>query len=348
MSSRLTFGSVKTMLARVLSMNTTDIRVAEYCSRAQERLLHAGKWVGTYGRFHVCTNNGCLTWPREIETIEAAALCNRPMTVRNEWYEFIGPGPGIAAENRGFADQLLDRSDACAFDDVAGTGKKLAVYCDGNEAAGATILLRYYRADSSAKVYTTVAGEVIEGEYITLPAAGGYTYSTYECMAGGFYDAVKPATLRTVRIYEYTVAGGALKPLAYYEPDETNPVYRRSLIPCISNTCNGVTVDGCGTFTLDIVGKFRTRDVAKDSDALIIQSRDALRMAVQAIMKEEMNLIAEAQAFWGIKDPRTGAWVGGAFSILDMQLKHWLGSGYVAPIKVVGADTISGGVYNLV
>lgn len=337
MSSRLTFGSVKVSLARVLGYNTTDARVAEYCSRAQERLLHKGKWVGTYGRFRVCVNDGCLTWPREIETIEAVAVCGCPYTIRNEWYEFLGNGPGVIAEDTGLCSTLVDRGDACAFDDVKGTGKKLAVYCDGNEAAGATILLRYYRGDSNAKLYTTVSGQSTEGEYITLPAGGGYAYSTYECMPGGFYDCVKPATLRTVRIYEYTVAGGALKPLAYYEPDETNPVYRRSLIPCLSNSCNDGPTEGCGTSVVDVVGKFRQRAVSKDSDSLIIQSGEAIRLMVQSIRAEEDGLEAIALAREQMAE-----------RILDQQLRHYMGSGYVAPIRFEGSATFGGSVPNLI
>lgn len=335
MPSRLTFSSVKTSIARVLSLNTTDARVAEYASRAQERLLHKGKWVGTYGRFRVCVNNSCLTWPREIETIEMAAVCSTPIDVRNEWYEFLGNGPGVSGGDCGCANQLLDRGENCAFDDVVGTGNKLAVYCDGTEAAGAKILLRYYNSNG-IKVYSTVSGESIEGEYITLPAGGAYAYSTYEVLPGGFYDVVKPATLRTVRIYQYTVATAALKPLAYYEPDETNPVYRRSLVPGIS-TCGEAAEDGCSYDTIEIMGKFRHRPVAKDSDSLIIQSAEALRLMVQAIRKEEDNLWDDAAKY----EARAEA-------ILSEQLRHWLGDGAVVPIRMVGAETWGGGILNIV
>lgn len=313
MSSRLTLASVKSAIARVLNCPVADARVAEYVSRAQERLLHEGKWVGTFGRYKVCVNDACLTWPRELETIEAAALCGQPMTVRDGWYEFLSSGPGVLAENMGPALQLVDRGDAVAFDDVKGTGKKLAVYCDGTEAAGAKILLRYYDSNGN-KVYTTVGGESVEGEYITLPAASGYAYSTYEVMPGGWYGCVKPATLRQVRVYEYTVSGGALRPLAYFEPDETNPVYRRSLIPGLSCGCTGGDTSGCGQNSVDIVGKFRHRAVTKDSDALIIQSGEALRLMVQAIRKEENNLWDDA-----------GKFEARAQAVLQAQLLHWSG-----------------------
>ena len=336
MSTRLAYGSVKTLLARVLSMNSTDSRVSEYCSRAQERLLHKAKWVGTYGRFRVCVQDSCLTWPREIETIEAAALCDEPVDIRNDWYEFLTAGPGILTESCGPRLTLVDRGDAVAFDDVKGLNKKLRVYCDTTEAGGLQILLRYYNA-SGQKVYTTVNSVSVEGEYVNLPAGGAYQLASDFVMPGGFYGCIKPATLRTVRIYEYDTVLTTQRPLAYYEPDETNPVYRRSLIPGISSGCCGGTSGSCGDSTVDIVGKFRTRDVAKDSDALIIQSREALRLMVQAIRKEEDNLFEDAAKY----EAR-------AEVVLNEQLRHWMGDGKVQPIRIVDSEVGGAGILNMV
>lgn len=333
----LTFGDVKESIARVLSMNTTDARVAEYASRAQERLLHKGKFVGTYGRYRICVNDSCLTWPREIETIEAAAKCSCPMDIRNGWYEFLGSGPGVQASDSGFARQLIDRGDAVAFDDIKGTGKKLALYADNAVDVGAQVLIRYYDSNGNKFYSTDADGRPIEGEYLTLVAPPGYVYSTNEVMAGGFYGVLKPVTKRMVRAYQYTVAGGALKPLAYYEPDETNPRYRRSLIPCLGDFCSEEDDSECATTTIDIVGKFRHRKVRKDNDNLILESEEALRVMVQAIMKEERDRWEEAAKY----EAR-------AVAILNEQLQHWMGDGAVAPIRMVGAESWGGGAVNLV
>lgn len=337
MSSRITFGSIKQSISRVLGANTTDARVAEYVSRAQERLLYKGKYVGTYGRYRVCVNDACLTWPREIETIEAAAVCGGSVTIRNGWYEFLGTGPGVSSENCGCAGQLIDREDAIAFDDVKGTGKKLAIYCDDAVDAGLQVLIRYYDSNGN-KYYSTVSGVSTEGEYLTTIAPPGYVYSTNEVMPGGFYGVIKPASKRMIRVYEYTVTGGALRPLAYYEPDETLPVYRRSLIPGLSNTCNVVESDSdCGVHAIDVVGKFRHRAVSKDSDELIIQSGEALRLMVQSIRAEEDNL-----------DDLALKREASAMRILDEQLSHWMGSGAVVPLRIVGAESWGGGICNIV
>lgn len=335
--TRITFGSIKVSVARVMGLSTTDERVAEYASRAQERLLYKGKYVGTYGRYRVCVNDACLTWPREIETIEAAALCNEPMDIRNDWYEFLGAGPGVIAENCGPCLTLVDRSDAIAFDDVKGTGKKLSVYCDDAVDAGLQILLRYYRSDGN-KMYSTVSGVSTEGEYLTTVAPPAFVESSQQVMPGGFYGIIKPASKRMIRIYEYDTVALTRRPLAYYEPDELLPVYRRSLIPGLSNTCGGEESDSeCGVHAVDIVGKFRHRAVAKDSDALIIQSPEALRVMVQAIRKEEDNLWDDAAKY----ELR-------ATTLLDDQLRHWIGDGKVAPIRWVGSGADGANVLNMV
>lgn len=352
MSSRLTFASVKDVIAPILTMNTSDTRLPIYVSRAQERLLYKGKWVGTYGRYRVCIQDSCLTWPREIETIEAAAMCNIPIDIRNDWYEFLGSGPGIQTENSctlggfggngwwgfgfGMRDQLIDRGDAIAFDDVRGTGKKLSLYADSASDAGEQVLVRYYDSTGN-KVYSTVSGETIEGEYLTLVAPPAFVESSNEVLAGGYYGVVKPLTARMVRVYEYDTVALTRRPLAYYEPDETNPMYRRSLLPGISDTCNGSSSDSCSSRTIDIVGKFRQRAVRKDSDELIIQSAEALRLMCQALRKEENNLWDDAARY-----------EASATRVLDEQLAHWMGDGKVAPMRIIGAEVQGAGVLNVI
>jgi len=321
---RTTYGSIKARLAKVLNLAISDSRVLDYCNDAQERLLYSGKWVDSVVRYNVCVSEACLTWPRDIETIEAASVCCGPLFIRNGWYEFLQGGPGAATEESCcLAKQLIDRENRVAFDDVVGTGKKIAVYCDANESAGAQILLRYYDSNGQ-KVYTTVSGAREEGEYITLPAGGAYAYTTFEVMPYGLYAVIKPATNRVVRLYEYTVAGGALKPLAYYEPDETVPVYRASLVPALNRgSCGTDSSEDCSADTITIRGKIRFIPAYNDNSILCIPYASAIRLGCQALKKEEDNLLMEAEAYWGK-----------AYQILNQQLHHYQGDGVLSPIQV--------------
>lgn len=328
---RITFGQAKTTIAGVLNMAANDSRVIGYVNRGCERLLYEGKWKDTVITYAVCVNSGCLTWPREIETIEAAIACDLPLIIRNEWFEFLESGPSFARESDNApAATLIDRGHTISFDDITTTGYKLAVWCDGNEAAGAQILLRYYDSNGN-KVYTTVSGAMEEGEFLTLPAAGNYVYSSREVLPNGWYFVKKPQTLRQVRVYAYKIADGTIFPLAYYEPDEEIPVYRKSLIVGLSN--QGTSTSGtCSSKSVIVRAKLRFIPAFNDNSVLPIPHLDAVRLACQAIRKEENNLIADAAAYWQM-----------ANNCLDKQLHHTQGDGVAVPIRFQGAETFGGG-----
>lgn len=328
---RLTFGQVKAMAAKQCGYNVTDPRVADVVNEGVERLLEMGKWVGTYGRFRICVNAACLTWPRELETIEAWAACSVPGIVRNQWYEFLGNGPGILDEC-GCSTDLVDQGEHCAFDDVRGTGKQLAVYSDVTEATGARIILEFFN-NSNQFVRTQFGGDWINGESIALPAAGAYAYTVNECRAGGLVRVIKPKTNGYIRLYEYNTLTTALKPLGYYAPDEEIPVYRRSLVPGLSAESGG----DCELSTVDVMAKLRFIPVELDNDMLLISSKPAIKLACKALMHEDANQYNEAAIAWGA-----------AKRTLDEQLKHHMGDGAVQPVRTESSEIWGGGVQNIV
>jgi hypothetical protein len=254
--------------------------------------------------------------------------------VRNGFFEFLDAGPGWQDSTSGcLCDTLIDKGPAIAFDDITATGYKLAVYCDANEAVGAQILLRYYDLNGN-KVYSTVSGATEEGEYLTLPAGGAYVYSTREVLPFGWYQVIKPVTNRVIRVYAYKISDASLKPLAYYEPDETVPVYRRSLIPSFAGGGCNAAAEGCTDQTVIVRAKLRLIPVFNDNSVLMIPHVDAVRLACQAVKKEEDNLLGDAVTYWGM-----------ATACLNDQLHHVQGDGEVAPIRI---EQVGDPVMNLI
>jgi hypothetical protein len=333
---KLTLSMVKTAVGRVLDMNPSDSRVVEYVNRAVERLLESGKWKGVVHRYRVCASESCLVLPRQLETVESFALECAPGVVRNSWFEFLGAGPGIQNEDGCLCNTLIQGDEVASFDQVRGTGKKLVIYNDVAESAGGYVIVRFY--DKNAKwVRTQDAGSWIDGQKLAISTtAGQYVYTTDECMDGGFVAAIKTKTNGIIRLYEYTVSNGALKPLAYYEPDEEVPRYRSVLIPGLKT----IAADGgssCAKKTVVIRGKARFIPVASDNDFLQIESVEAIRLACQAVAKEEKDLFDDAAKFWAM-----------AFRVLDNQLAHFQGSGARQPINVHEAGVSGPNVLNLV
>lgn len=329
---KLRFANVKATIAKVIGTGQADSRVLDYCNRAIERLIYEGKFIGTTLRYAICTSNKCLTWPREIEAIEAAWLCDSPMAVRGGWYEALENGPGLLSGERCFPEMtLVDRGNAITFAEIQSTGYKLAIYADGSENVTNTVLLRYYDLNGN-KVYTTFNNEVIEGERLVIPAIGNYTVATYEVMPNGLYEVIKPETNRVIRLYARKISDNSLIPLAYYEPDELIPIYRRSKITSLYDESGE-----CGTTRVTVAAKRRFIPATGDDSILMISHADAIRLAVQAIKKEEDNLISEGANYLQM-----------AIGCLNAQLRHNRGTGQVDPIRFETGRTFGAGtVYNI-
>lgn len=320
-------------IPKVLGICADDPRVLEYCNEAMERLMARGKWVGTYQKYRICTSDGCLTWPRQILGIEAVSLCNIPMRIRNEWFEFLEFGTGLQTPSD-CGLQLFDRGMACAFNDIAGTNKKIKVYADVTEDEDAQILLQGYD-ENGIWIRTEVDGEWVDGEYVDLAVSPG-TLSTkkFSVLTG----VQKPVTNGIIRLYEYNVDDTTQRAIAIYEPDETVPVYRRSLITGLVNSgrCCGASED-CDTKTVTVMAKLRFIPVAKDTDYLPIGNLAAIKDMVQSIRKMENNLFEDAKKY-----------EASAINELERELKEYLGDGTRIQMTVSGASQFGQPVANLI
>ncbi len=332
--NRLRLTDVRSAIARVMNVCSTDSRVRDLANEAHRRLVAKGKWVGTVQRYRICTGtSACLTWPRQIETIEAYQICNTPGTVRNQWYEYVGHGPGLLDEDDNWFHQLVDRGTAVAFDDIIGTTKRIRVVSDVGESATARILLQGY--DENANwIRTQDAGSWIDGEYVTISTGGNNSTKKFTSLTG----VIKPTTNGPVRLYEYDDTTGTFsKALAYYENDETVPIYRRSMIPGLNNLsgCDGDST--CDNTKVTIIAKLRHIDVVNDNDFFLLGSISALKLMVMSILKEERNLIEEAivyesRAIKELQDELSSFEGDGALPVLKTESSETWGAGVLTPI----------------
>jgi len=168
---RRTYGSVKEQLARITQngMCATDPQLLARTNEAQERLLNKGLYAGTYGRYSVCVYGGCITLPREFESILGYNFQGAPAQVYNQWYEFMANGPGIAPA--GAWKQLLDRGYVPCFRSIEAQ-KFIRVYTDLAEDATSTILFRGSDTYNN-RVQTIENGVYIDGERLNLSAGSG-------------------------------------------------------------------------------------------------------------------------------------------------------------------------------
>lgn len=332
--NRLRLSDVKSTIAASIGLCTDDARVISLINEAQERLLPQGKWVGTYARYRVCISNACITWPRQIETIEAMSICKVPGVIRNEWFEFLGNGPGGFSEDSCPGNVLIDRGMAATFDDpIATAANKIRVHSDVAESSSSRILIQGYD-ENSQWVRTLDSGSYVDGEYVTISTNYQYTTTRWSNITG----VQKPVTNGAVRLYEYsTTLSSAVKALAYYENDETVPLYRRSMIPGLGETgaCCGADSD-CTNKTVTVMAKLRFIPVRNDIDYLMIGNSPAIKDMVRSCWFSDRNDIQNA-----------GIYEAKAVDMLKKELQSHLGTGTVVPIRAEGMATFGGNFENV-
>jgi len=298
-------------------------------NQAQRRLMTRGKWVGTYARYRVCINSACVTWPRQIETIESFQICNTPGRVRDQFFEFLSNGPGGMKEDSNIGYQLLDRGMAATFDDpIADAGNKVRVHSDVTEDSSLRILIQGY--DENAQwIRTQDSGVWVDGEYVSISTNYQYTTKRFSNITG----VQKPITNGPVRLYEYnTATSTAVKALAIYENDETVPLYRRSMIAGLSDmgSCDGSA--DCTNKSVVVMAKLRYIPVRVDNDYLLIGNLPAIIDMAKSIDYMAKNEFQLAKAY-----------EASAVAELQRELESHLGAGSVRPLRVEHYTTFGAG-----
>ena len=333
--NRLNLLACRPTISRIIGVCETDSRVPQFLNEAQERLIPKGKWLGTVQRYRFCGNSSCVTLPRQVETVEAWWLCNVPGEVRDRWYENLGNGPGLRTDTAGSPRQLIDRGTACVYNDMSGANSFVNVQSSVAEAADARILIRGY--DQNAQWIRTQepasSGVWIDGEYVAINTTGTRSVNKFSTVT----ETIKPVTKGPVNLYEWPQALGAnFQQIAYYESDETIPIYRRYLIPNIANsgTCCGASSD-CEDKAVTLLVKLRHIPVVNDNDFMILGNLAALKLMVMAILKEERNRFSEAQAY-----------EAKAIGELQNELSSFEGDGAIPVIRFADSSIWGGAVDN--
>ena len=328
---KVTLGTAKTRIAKHLNLCATDARTTEYINEAQRRLIESGKWKGTYGKFTICATDGCIAWPRQIEAIESVAVSENVGTVRNGWFEFVESGYGLLDNKDNIGYQLLDRGESPTHKDMSGVGKQVRVYAFLDADAGKTVTIQGYD-DNNNWVRTLKSGSgssavYQDGEVVTL--VNGYvdTTTAFNSVAG----VLKDVTQGNVQLYELVDSTPTLVDIATYEPDETLPSYRRSLIPSLGGASG--CADGTDTkVSVTVIAKLRFIDAANDTDVLMVSDLYAIKNMATAIKLEENRDFGAATEYRNL-----------AIDSLQNQLANHMGDGAVPVLQMTNLNTHGGG-----
>lgn len=270
-----------------------------------------GHWYGTIPTYKVSVSNQVFTLPPQFATIEKVAVCRHPTMLRNEFYQFSSQGTGVyddpsAAHPWIPTHQVLLRNNAATSVDIVGPGKKVKLQCDVGADVGQTVLVLGYD-DNGNWIRTQQGGVWLDGEVISLlQSPGAVSVNNFSSISG----IQKPVTSGQIWLFD-----SANTLLSRYEYWETNPWYRRYLLPTVPNN----------TTQIDLIGKLDYRPVVNPTDWLIIGNLEALRLGCIATRREEEDKWDVAMACWAL-----------AVKTLNEELDHYKGSGTVPSIEVHG------------
>lgn len=337
-----------TRLPTVVGKCQGDIAdIAKYLNAAQERLLlcrEAGEegWWGTWAemRFNVSQSVPFVTLPREVARIEVAAICNHPVPIRNQFYDYLQFGNGrmpnafiqtIVAPGTvtpfTFSScfstiDIRSRNNAPTFADLSNPPQNIVLFPgDPTDGQGQARVLLQGLDPAGNTIYTTDGLNRVLGQFVTLKNP----FATAPIPMSKITGVQKDITIAPVQVFQSDPNTGAQILLLTMEPSEQTAWYRRYFFNQLPlDCCNGAVPSVCNPtlpavnlVQITAIAKLELIPVAVDTDYCLIQNKEALISEAQAVRYSEMDVPNKAQL---MADHHTQA-----VRYLNGELTHYLG-----------------------
>lgn len=265
---------------------------ADYIDSSEDQLMKRGAWFGSQVLMRLCTTSCDVVFPRRVGTVIGLRFCGENYTpIQNNWWSIIGG----RCDNFQPNTRAIDTGETVPiFSQVTGTtGKLIRYHVVKAQDIGKTITI-YGKQYGAQPLQTEVAGVWQPG--VTITAASPIAQTA--ALVTKIDSVVREATEGMAYLYEYDPATGLLRMLAAYEPNETNPAYRRMRIPHMSCKAHSTDANGVNTWQLEALVLLEHIKIQNDNDFLIVSDMAALKYAIQARKLEEANDYQSAEAFW--------------------------------------------------
>ena len=323
----ITVGDIKSAVAKVVKLCSTDAAVYDFMSRASERLIWKGHYHGAYGTFHVQSSDRIIAWPRELESIDGLTMSNVPLAIRGEWYEFVESGVGTIDTTNETCPQVIDRGFSPLFRAInsGGANKKIRISSSSSSDNGKLVLVQGLDSNGLPvrSEYPVSSGTYIDGKYLAINTPYVETGAGDFSVITGVQKAVTNGHLTVV---EYDTVTAVSRTIAQWLSWETRPQFRLSEIPMVATD----------TATQYVVkGKLAPRIYRSDLDWVIPSNAGAMVLMCKALWHEDNDNIDES-----------GKYEGKAQIVLEEQINHIRGA-QRDTFAVIGTESNSArGVYN--
>lgn len=287
---------------------------ADLINRVTERLMKRGSWWGTEVMVRLCTFGCEIVWPKYVATVRGIRTCAGQVDLRNGWYSILGPadcsGDWGGADSGsgawgGFGYGAYGNVNATAFDNdtspvqnqiSSNTGKLLRYAIVKPQDYGKTITFYGKQYGGQPLQELDSSGNWQMG--LTLTAASPIAQTTV--LVTRIDQVVREATQGMAYLYEYDSATTLLRTLAVYEPNETNPQYRKSTIQNLGALPYNTDANGVKSWTVEAMVKLEYFPVVNDRDFLLIDDFEAIKLGIEALQFEDARDFQQSEIAWKI------------------------------------------------
>lgn len=275
--------------------------VKGYCSfinAAQRRLLYAKEageesWYGTWAEitFAVTRTVPFITLPREVARLELVDVCNRPVFVQNQFFEYLRFGNGHLPklfQQRHcacFNTQALSRNNVPTFTDLTAPPQFIRVYPTDPADNKKAVIIQGTDSNNNV-IYSTLGLNQITGTTVYLDSpfvTVALTGSTVPLPFNSITGIQKDATVAPVRFTQVDPNTGNELLIHTMEPSETTAWYRRYFFDSLPINCCFDPNTGSTNVFVQAIAKLELIPVISDSDYTLIQNMEALIEEAQAV-----------------------------------------------------------------
>jgi len=275
-------------------------RVAQAATRSQQRLLMCKEtgdegWWGSWAEvaFQVSRTAPYLTTPRGISRIEAVNVCDRNITLWNQFYEYLEFGNGRMPKLRPFCDwpyhAAFTRNNVPTFLDINPAPQFIQVVAQdpADIAASKTVLIQGIDVNGNA-LYNTPPGLPQQiGTRLVLQNP----FSMLQTQMNSITGIQKDVTQGPVQFFQIDPNTGAAVLLLTMEPTEQTANYRRYFFNALPATCCG-TASSPQTLTITAICKLEPLPLVSDTDYFLLQgdaALEAITLEAQAIRYSKVD-----------------------------------------------------------
>jgi len=284
--------------AEAMGICQADPQVTAYCNDSQQRLLmdpmapEEGWWGSSVTlNLSASVTNGSayVTTPQEIARMLVLDVCNKPIRIRNGFYEYLQFGTGIrprTCTGIGCGDtfQAYQRDNVPTLAPLLGTAQTVRIYPTDSRDTGLRVLLQG-KDQNSQTVLTTDPGTGLSapGEYIALKFPFVDSVNQYSSITG----IQKDQTYGPIQFFQVD-ATGTESALSAMEPNEGTAWYRRYLISGVPNV-NLCCTSPANPLTITAQGRLEFIPVQNETDYLTLPNVPALLEECQSIRYSRMD-----------------------------------------------------------